>query len=281
VEVATVIVPAHDEEAVIGRLLRGLTAGSETLCVVVVCNGCTDGTGDTARSFPGVTVLETPQPSKQAALRLGDGYAEDFPRVYVDADVEIDHASVLALVAAVERPGVLAAAPRRVIPRAGVSWPVRWYYDVWESIPGVRGGLFGRGVVALSRAGHERLAGLPSLLSDDLAASSAFEDGERVVVPDAVVVVHPPRTWADLVRRRVRVVTGTRQAYEGEARLVLRTDSRTRSGDLVAAAAGRPTLWFKVPVFLATTLIARRRAARAVAAGDFSTWLRDGSSRTR
>jgi hypothetical protein len=282
--VTSVIIPAHDEQAVLGRLLRRLTetGGPEAapLRVVVVCNGCSDRTGEVARGYPGVTVVETPVASKLAALRLGDEHAVDFPRVYVDADVEIDATSVQALAAALAPGSVLAAAPRRVIPRGAASWPVRWYYDVWETIPGVRAGLFGRGVVAVSAAGHQRLRGLPPLLSDDLAASSVFEDEERAIVPDAVVTVHPPRTWNDLVRRRVRVVTGTRQAYEGTARESLRTDSRTGRSDLLAAVRARPGLWIKLPVFLATTMVARRRAARAVAAGDYSTWLRDESSRT-
>lgn len=282
------IVPAHDEEAVIGRLLRRLTATAGTPGgaratpprIIVVCNGCSDGTADAARAHAGVTVLETAVPSKHAALRLGDAHADDdFPRVYLDADVELDADAVRALAAALEAPGVLAVAPTRVIPRRGASRPVRWYYDVWESIPGVQTGLFGRGAVALSREGHARLQDMPELLSDDLAVSSAFEEHERAVVSEAVVVVHPPRHWADLVRRRVRVVTGTRQAYEGTASGNLRIDSRTGSGDLLRVVRADPRLWLKVPVFLLTTLVARRRAARAVAAGDFTTWLRDESSR--
>jgi len=282
----TVIVPAHDEEAVIGRLLGRLVAPSgggapgAPLHVVVVCNGCSDRTAEVARAHPQVTVVETPRPSKHAAMRLGDEHAPDFPRIYVDADVEVDATCLDRLAAALDRPGVLAAAPRRVVPQNRTTWPVRWYYEVWEALPGVREGLFGRGVVALSREGHERLGAVPELMADDLSASAAFDRHERVVVPDALVVVHPPRTWSDLLRRRVRVVTGTRQAYEGAARASLRTDSRTGRGDLARALARRPGLWPKVPVFLLVTILARRGAARAVAAGDFGTWLRDESSRT-
>jgi hypothetical protein len=82
-------VPAHDEHDVIGRLLTGLCRGDDRLDVVVVCNGCTDGTAAVARTFPGVRVIETPVASKRVALRLGNEAARDFPRVYVDADVEI------------------------------------------------------------------------------------------------------------------------------------------------------------------------------------------------
>ncbi|MEJ2579878.1 MAG: hypothetical protein P8Z68_12430, partial [Kineosporiaceae bacterium] len=235
-------------------------------------------TADLAGQFPGVRVLTTPEASKAGALRLGDEAAgADFPRIYVDADVELGSADVHALVAALERPGVLAAAPAREIPRGGAPWTVRWYYDVWERLPAVRRGVFGRGVIALSAAGFTRVSALPAVLADDLAMSSTFTDTERVVVPDATVVVHPPRTWADLLRRRVRAVTGTAQVYTGDAAPT--TDSRTRRGDLVDLLRREPGLAPKLAVFLVVTVIARRRAARVVARGDFTTWLRDDSSR--
>ncbi len=294
----SVVVPAHDEAKVIGRLLGGLlarapeepdgpagvpsaaTAPPQAVRVVVVCNGCTDTTAEVARGFAGVSVLETPVPSKREALRLGDDAAgADFPRLYIDADVEIDAADVQRLAAAVTGPGgLLAAAPRRLLPRQGMSLPVRWYYDVWQQLPQVRSGIFGRGVIALSAQGHQRVAALPLLMSDDLAMSAAFEDAERAVVQTAQVVVHPPRTWADLVRRRVRAATGTAQAYADDNGL--RTDSRTSRSDLLRLARHSPALAMKLPVFLAVAVIARRRASRAVARGDFSTWLRDESSRT-
>jgi hypothetical protein len=274
---ASVVVPAHNERAVVSRLLRRLDA--DRLDVVVVCNGCSDDTARVAGEFPGVRVVETPVPSKAAALRLGDGEARVFPRVYVDADVELGTGDVEHLVRALAEPGVLAAAPERVIPRDGVSLPVRWYYDVWERLPGVRSGIFGRGVVALSAEGHARVSRLPALMSDDLAMSAAFRDGERRVVPAARVVVRPPKVWSDLVRRRVRAATGTAQAFEGEHGGEWATDSRTTKADLVGIVRRQPLMLLRMPVFLAVTVLARRGAARARAAGDYTSWLRDESSR--
>jgi hypothetical protein len=279
--VLTVVVPAHDEERVIGRLLGRLTEADRpdapALRILVVANGCSDRTAELSRTFPGVTVLETPQACKAAALRLGDLHAEGFPRLYVDADVELSAASAHALADALTRPGILAVAPARAVLRHGASRWVGWYYDVWEALPAVRAGLFGRGVIGLRAEGHERISALPSLMSDDLGMSSAFRDGERLVVPHAQVVVHPPRTCGDLVRRRIRAATGTAQAY-GEAQLA--TDSRTTGKDLLAVVRARPALLLRMPVFLAVAVIARRRARRAISAGDYATWLRDESSRS-
>jgi glycosyltransferase involved in cell wall biosynthesis len=278
--VVSVVVPAHNEAAVILRLLNRLLppgSDSDELEVLVVCNGCTDDTAAVAASVPGVRVLDSEIPSKAEALKFGNEQARSFPRVYVDADVEIDRAAVLRLAAAVGQAGVLVAGPRRRLPRAQVSPLVRWYYDVWEELPQVAQGVFGRGVIAMSEPGYRRIAGLPSLMSDDLAMSAAFEPAERRVIEDAEVIVHPPRTWADLIRRRVRAATGTAQLYAGAAEW--KSDSRTSRSDLIGMVRRRPVLALKLPVFLAVAVIARYRANQAVKRGDYQTWLRDESSR--
>ena len=112
----SVIVPAHNEARVIGRLLGPLVsdAAPDELNVIVVANGCTDNTADVAASFgPLVRVLSIPVPSKREALVAGDKAARGFPRIYADADVELGTADVRLLDAALRRPGVLAAAPQR------------------------------------------------------------------------------------------------------------------------------------------------------------------------
>ncbi|MFI8824825.1 glycosyltransferase [Streptomyces sp. NPDC053431] len=218
----TIVIPAHNEERTLGRLLDGLLDGSSDpeFDILVVCNGCTDATADVAAARgPRVRVVETPVPSKHEALRLGDAHADGFPRIYVDADVELGAADVRALTDALAGPdGVLAAAPERELPMAGCSWRVRAYYRVWQRLPAVREGLFGRGVIAVSDEGHARIAALPPLMADDLAASLAFGPAERAVVPTARVVVRPPRTWADLIRRRVRAATSTAQLEDHQRR---------------------------------------------------------------
>lgn len=141
----------------------------------------------------------------------------------------------------------------------------------------MKAGLFGRGVVVLSEAGQARIEHLSGLMNDDLAMSEAFGPDERRVVTDAVAVVHPPRTVADLVRRRTRVATGNAQA----ARLgVRRPGSQTRLRTLLGLAVSRPGLAARLPVFLGVYLVASVGARRAVRAGDFDTWQRDESSRT-
>lgn len=273
--VASVVIPAHDEERTIGRLLDALCATPGRLEVVVACNGCTDRTAEVARRYP-VTVLDLPEPSKTLALRAADGVAHTYPRVYLDADVELTADGVAHLAAAVGPGGATVAAPRRVMPRTGVTALARWYYDVWEALPAVRSGLFGRGVLAVSEDGARRIGALPRMMADDLVLSEAFAPGERTVVDDVAVVVHPARTLRDLVRRRARVATGNVQADQAGLR---GSGARTSPGDLLAVVRQRPALAVRVPVFLAVTVAGRLRARTAVRRGDFTTWERDASSR--
>lgn len=276
----SIVVPAHNEAKVLGRLLGGLLASAEPgeLDIVVVPNGCTDRTAQVAASFgAAVRVVEAPEPSKAAALRLGDSAASGFPRLYVDSDVELGTEDVRALAAALRRPGVLAVAPARRLEMTGRPWPVRWYYEVWTRLPEVRRGLFGRGVIGVTGEGHARLAALPGVIADDLAASLAFAADERAIVDSAQVVVHPPRTWGDLLRRRVRAAAGVEQ-LERAGLEQPGGSARTGLSDLAAMARHEPRLAPRIPVFVAVALVARTRRARR--RGDYSGWQRDESSRS-
>ena len=275
---ASIIVPAHNEGSRIGLLLQALADGhapADRRQIIVVCNGCTDDTADVARRFEDVQVLEIPEPSKRAALDVGDLEAIMPYRVYIDADVVITWTAVAELLAAL-RPPVQVAAPTRELDVSGAAIAVRWYYDVWGQLPGVKDGVFGRGVIAMSAEAHERARSLPRVMSDDLAISDAFAREERTIVESAVVTIAVPRTVRDLVRRRIRVVTGNAQLDD----LALRADeSRTKYADLLRISVSHPGNPLKVLTFGLITILSKLGARRRVRTGDFTTWLRDESSR--
>jgi glycosyltransferase involved in cell wall biosynthesis len=284
--VLTVIVPAHNEGRVIGRLLERLVPATEhgELDILVVANGCTDDTAEVAAAFgPPVRLLTVPVPSKREALVAGNEAATGFPRVYLDADVELGADDIWALARALDAPGVLAVAPTREMELTRSAWPVRCYYDIWARLPGVQAGLFGRGVIAVSEEGCKRLSELPPLLADDLAASLAFAPDERAVAADARVVVHAPRTVGDLMRRRIRVVTGVGQIERSAD--APESSQRTSSRDLLAIVRSNPGLvqrtviLQRMVIFLAVTIAARVHGNRAAQRNDYTTWLRDESSR--
>jgi glycosyltransferase involved in cell wall biosynthesis len=205
-------VPAHNEEAVIAANLRLLlaTALPGELDVIVVPNGCTDGTATAARGV-GVRVVETATPGKPHAIRLGDAHCATFPRIYLDADVELTTDGVRALVSACDNPAVLACAPAPTLDLTGAGWFIRRVHKVHEQLIAPRRALAGAGAYVLTRTGYERVFPMPDVISDDGWVHGSFAPGERTVVADARSVVRPARTVRAHLNRRLRVRRGNRQ----------------------------------------------------------------------
>jgi glycosyltransferase involved in cell wall biosynthesis len=274
----SIVIPAHNEAQVVGRLLRQLVSETNDLDIVVVANGCTDATAEVAASFGAqVRVLTLPVASKREALIAGNQIARGFPRLYVDADVELGVREVGALAAALQCPGVLAASVNRRHEMTGRPWQVRWYYDIWSRLPEVQSGLFGRGVIGVNARGFQRIAELPALLADDLVASLSFANEERSIVASACVVVHPPRTFGDMLRARTRAKMGSNQIH-------LTTHSprftaRTKPVDLLRIGFENPRLIPRVAFFVVIGVLIDIKARRLAAKHGYTTWLRDESSR--
>ncbi len=277
----SVVIAAHNEAPVIGRTLRTLLAGAEpgSLDITVVANGCTDQTARVAAAVPGVRVVELAAASKPAALNAGDRAAIGFPRVYLDADIQITAADLGRVVAALD--SYAAAVPARRLELAGRPLAVRGYYAIHARLPVFATGLFGRGVIAVSEAGRARFGKFPDVVADDLFLDAQFADSEKRVVSEVSSVVATPRRTRDLVRRLARV-------RAGNAALRARAASAPATSGPAPRAAARlswlrdvvlPRPWLApaavcyVAITLTAALLARRyRRAPA--------WGRDESTRT-
>src|SRR5689334_14775205 len=132
--VASIVIPAHNESSVISRCLAAFASNDhEQWQVVVVCNGCTDDTAQVARATaPWATVVEIDVASKAAALNAGDAVADVFPRIYLDADIELSAAALLATVKVLEDEAVFTAAPRPYFATQACPWFVKAFYRAWE-----------------------------------------------------------------------------------------------------------------------------------------------------
>ena len=110
---ASIIIPAHNEGAVIDRTLTALDplVAAGTAEVIVVPNGCTDDTAERARAHAGVRVVELAEGSKAAALNAGDAHASRWPRLYLDADIEVSPDALAQAVRALAGDGIYAARP--------------------------------------------------------------------------------------------------------------------------------------------------------------------------
>ena len=274
--IASVVIPAHNEESVIGANLRLLLDGATPgeFDIVVVANACADRTAEVAQSV-GVRVIETDIPGKVNALRLGDEACHTFPRAYVDADVGITADSVRALVAAVRRRGVLACAPLPYLDLAGVGPIARRVHRVHDRMVAPGRVLAGAGVYLLTEAGHARVFPMPDVISDDGWVHNSFAAEERIVVPHAQSVVRPARTVRAHLNRRVRVRLGNQQlAALGRPA----PQGRLGFGALVALVAGRQVGPLDATCYLSVLLL-DRLLTRVRARGPVG-WGNDASSRS-
>jgi glycosyltransferase involved in cell wall biosynthesis len=277
----SIVIAAHNEEAVLGACLDTLDPGGtdSLLEIIVVANGCVDATASVARTCAGVTVLELEQGSKPTALNSGDAVATSFPRIYLDADIVVPAGGVDALVEALDASGALAAAPDRVLNTAGRPWPVRAYFAISERLPVFRDALFGRGMIALSAEGRARFGTFPLMVADDLFLDSLFGPDERARVPAFAITIDSPFTTRALVRRLVRVRRGNaamRRASElgiVEAR-VRRADRWAWLRDVVVPEPRlAPAGIAYAAITVLAALLARKGPATSLA------WGRDESSR--
>ena len=277
----SVVIPAHDEEAVVGRCLDALVtrARPDELDVVVVCNGCSDRTAAVARRFRrSVRVIETRVASKTHALNLGDSAARGFPRFYVDADVVLPIESVRPMAARLAG-DVLAAAPSMAPDLSGASWAVRAFYAVWTRLPCTREGMIGVGVYALSKEGRRRFGGFPDVIADDGFVRMHFAPGERVRVDEAPVRVVPPATLGELIRVKARSRMGGYELARRCPDLVARSGVRRSLADAFRVVLARPWLWPHACIYLWVNVCARVLAWRRLANRSAYVWDRDASSR--
>jgi predicted RNA-binding Zn ribbon-like protein len=274
---ATVIVPAYNEQAVIAQTLEELLRGldSDRVQVVVVCNGCTDKTADRARQFsPPVEVLEIETQSKTAAINAGERVSRGFPHIIQDADVVVSGRAMAAVIGALQAPGALVAEPRPVLRTSESSYPVRAFYRVWVALHGGEPGDVGSGVYGLSEEGRRRFGEFPELIADDAYARAHFASEEIIDVEEARSLVLAPRSVRDLVRIKTRSRLGQRELATVHAELWQRKQASSVS--LSTKAARLPAqAWVEVPLYLALQFWIRLRAAEKFRRFESYEWERD------
>lgn len=279
----SIIIPAHNEASVIRATLTTLVEGLDVANteVLVVCNGCSDETAAEARIVAGpIQVLEIDQASKTEALNLGDSAASSYPRIYLDADVEISGTSISYLVSALQSPGVLAAEPTPRVDTSQSSLIVKAYYDVYLALHGQQAGDVGGGVYAMSHNGRGRFETFPGVIADDAYARAHFGSGELMRISDASSVVYAPAGAVDLLQIKTRSRLGILELHRDYPELWAHKRSHTNS--LVDKARSLPIrIWPSVPVYVVLQLLARWRAKRLLASLDSYRWQRDDSSRGR
>jgi glycosyltransferase involved in cell wall biosynthesis len=251
---------------------------ADELDIVVVCNGCTDGTAERARALgPPVRVIELEAASKVEALNRGDDEVRGFPRFYVDADVELPIQSMRATAKVLEGTAALAAAPRLVVDVRDRPWSVRAYYRAWLSLPYFSNGMIGSGVYALSAAGRARFQRFPHIIADDGYVRLLFSRRERVSVPECTFTIRPPKTLGGVIHIKTRARAGGFELRQRFPELCANDDSGARMS--ILRMLFRPRLWPDYIVYAFVTAIAVCQGRLKIRSGRAGQWERDESSR--
>jgi glycosyltransferase involved in cell wall biosynthesis len=258
----SIIVPAHNEAALIGACLRALLASecSAPVEVLVITNGCTDQTESIAQGFApeahargwSLRAIDVVEGGKLNALNVGDAAATGAIRVYLDADVTVSADLIRQLGEALDADAPRYASGRAVIAPAH-SRCTRFYARFWQTLPFVQDGVPGFGVFAMNAAGRARWGAWPDIISDDTFARLNFAASERVSV-DA------PYTWpmvegfVNLVRVRRRQNLGVSEIASLFPALLTNDDnSRLSLAGMLRRALADP-LGFAVYVAVALTV---------------------------
>ncbi|MFV0512338.1 MAG: glycosyltransferase family 2 protein [Jhaorihella sp.] len=264
---ASVILPAHDEAGHIGACLSALLASHPLPQgwrgeVIVVANGCRDGTAGLARGYCdearargwALRVIELAEGNKLRALNAGDAAARGGVRIYLDADVIVDPALVGQLIGTLGSERALYSSGTPRVARAESPF-TRAYGRFWLRLPFMTHGVPGFGVFAVNGAGRARWEDWPDIISDDTFVRLQFAPPERVGI--AAGYVWPMvEGFANLVRVRRRQNEGVAQIAVRYPALLANDDkARPRIGALAMrdpvgfAAYALVALAVKTPLF--------------------------------
>ncbi len=278
---SSIIIPAHNEASLISKTLSSLLNQVDNDDeIIVVANGCTDNTYDAANKFiSSIKLISTETPSKTNALNLGDSKATSFPRVYMDADIQLVEGALTKIIDALLEGKLLAISPIPKMDFSNSSWFVKAYYDIWLSLPYCRSGMMGAGVYALSEEGRDRFDIFPDIIADDGYVRALFKEDERGNVKGAYAIVKAPTTLNWLLKIKIRSRLGQMELAQKYPEL-LKNEEKSYGGAL-SSLLKKPHKWLKLAIYIFINIITRIYAKKNLKNMSDYQWEKDMSSRNK
>jgi glycosyltransferase involved in cell wall biosynthesis len=281
----SIIVPAHDEEAVLAHCLESLAHQDVTapVQIIVVANGCSDRTLGVARSSTVALqrrgfrydIIGLATASKAAALNAGDREARFGHRMYLDADVTLSRNALSSMLDAFRSDArLMFCSPR--LAAVATTYSARVYARVWAELPYVKQEVIGAGCYVVRDVGRRRWTTFPDIVADDKFARLHFDRSERRIVEESHFCVHLPVGLAELVRVRSRWIRANRELRTTFPELA-RNDKR-RYGGSPRFILQNSALWIDLLPFSAIYLAAEIRAFMSRGRGP-RTWERAARAR--
>ncbi|MBN1827445.1 MAG: glycosyltransferase [Candidatus Eisenbacteria bacterium] len=209
-ERVSVVIPVRNAERTIEGTLRAIAALTTPPDeVVLVDDGCTDGTIEKARPF-GCRVVPSREPGGVAAARnTGAAEATGGILLFVDADVELDPGALDAALGTLGDPDVHVAvglqSPRSVFPNAASVYKNLWLHYTYKE-RAKRVSVIYSSAVAIRREAYERVGGFdtnyktPNIEDSDLG-KRITEAGFRMAVSPGLRFLHIKRySVASMIR---------------------------------------------------------------------------------
>jgi hypothetical protein len=273
--IGSVIIPAHNEAAVIERTLRALYADglAHSFETVLVCNNCSDGTARLARDLGlPIQVIETATPGKVNAIRLGESTLPRLPRIYLDADVTTSGRAIYATLEHLRTGGIAGRPPHRY-ETSSCSLLAAAYFRAKGRLPGVQSDLCGGGIYGLSDTARSRFGAFPDVTADDLFAARITKPHEIRIIDTDATIVYPPQTLRAIFKVNQRVLSGNRELKQDQS---LGVDSTARDTAKSLLAQFRKPAWAFDALIYALVVVAGRLTLKL---NKTTRWERDETSR--
>jgi glycosyltransferase involved in cell wall biosynthesis len=269
-----VIIPAYNEERVIGNILESLKLGIEKkwFSVVVACNGTSDNSVEHIRNrYPMITCLDIKKASKTNAINEAEKINLGFPRIFIDADVVISSDAVKNMISYIDKiEGPAVVAPRGIINTSKSDVLVRKYYSAWTKTVFYLEHGFGSGVYCLNKKARSTFECFPEIIADDGFVREVVSHKQFFVCEQAESLVEAPRTINDLLNIKIRSKLGNIQLVK----LGIIKNKATKSTRFLKKVSV-----FNVLVYIAVSYISKRGAERKLKNISEYSWQRDESSR--
>jgi len=212
---ASIIVPAHNEAAVIQACLDSLVtqAGIDTL--IVACNGCSDNTAKLVKAYPDVICLNIDKPSKTNALNEAEKHISSYPIFYLDADTQLQAGAIQTITQRLaDNAHLKLVAPMPNINVSQSSWLVKQYYKTWLSLPYIQSGVIATCSFIVTEAGRKRFDHFPDVINDDRFIHCQFKADEISNISGTEIYIQAPRSVYSLIKIKTRARLGNMQLQQ-------------------------------------------------------------------
>lgn len=280
---ATIIIAAYNEASVIRETLQQLhrAHAPSSYQILVICNGCTDDTEKIIHDeFQNVLCHSLKKSSKALAIRHAESLNPGFPRLYLDADINLSAADADRFISKARDHELEALLiPSSKVTTTQCSTMVKAFYRAWYNTPHVQTFGYGAGAYLINQAGRDRFGLWPELVADDAFIRSQFRTEETHLIQSIKVGVKAPKTLWSLIKVKARSKFGNLElkAYSKHIRVNDENNETTRIANTKSSAIAPLQPGDKL-IYLMINLIALSLAKWQFIRGK-NRWFRDNSNR--